>query len=267
MKRQGLLTVVFLILAELSAPIILADNHSEWWGSWITINDGDRNGISISFWKNPNCKDPACIYYWRFQNNYPGLTELDCQLEITDAKGKQRNDTCAAGKLKPGLNTNGGWWTTSSIEPRVVFKALGTASKVPSPHNAEPTRDSVAGSSMTKHAFRPSISDIQLEPGCIELLKSESERLELAGATKKLLAWSPLITLVGENNAVHAAFFIHNTDWEQLAESLKAVDKLVLYRLATDARMHANSGAHVGNPKAKEFWNAMANFYASQAER
>ena len=113
---------------------------------------------------------------------------------------------------------------------------------------------------------RPTISGVQLEPGCVALLKAESDKLELAGMAKKLLAWAPLITLAGESKVPHAALFINNTDWTELAESFEAVNKVVLYSLATDARVHANSDAHFGNAKAKQFWNAMADFYASLAE-
>jgi hypothetical protein len=49
----------------------------------------------------------------------------------------------------------------------------------------------------------PTIIDIELDPGSIRLLKAQSEKLELAGATKKLLAWSSLIGLIGESNAPH----------------------------------------------------------------
>jgi hypothetical protein len=98
-----------------------------------------------------------------------------------------------------------------------------------------------------------------------DLLKTESEKLRLAGATKNILAWSPLTELTGENNAVHAAFSIQQTNWEELAKSFSAVDKTVFYSLATDARFFANSDATWGNPQLKKFWNAMADFYASQA--
>jgi hypothetical protein len=118
------------------------------------------------------------------------------------------------------------------------------------------------------HKFsRPALRNVQLERGCIELLRSESEKLELAGAAKKLLAWSPLLALAGESKAPHAAVSILNTNWLELAESFSKINKLVLYSLATDARKHANSGEHFGNPKAKEFWNAMADFYQSLAEQ
>jgi hypothetical protein len=112
---------------------------------------------------------------------------------------------------------------------------------------------------------KPSITGIRLDKASIDLLKAESEKLRLAGATKNILAWSPLIELVGENNAVHAAFSISQTNWEELAKSFSAVDKTVFYSLATDARTFANSDATWGNPQAKQFWNAMADFYAAQA--
>ena len=60
---------------------------------------------------------------------------------------------------------------------------------------------------------------------------------------------------------------IGETHWVDLAESLSAVNKLVFIGLANDARLHANSGEHWNNPSAKAFWNAMADFYAAQAEK
>jgi len=112
---------------------------------------------------------------------------------------------------------------------------------------------------------RPNITGVRLDKASIDLLKTESEKLRVAGATKNILAWSPLIELIGENNEVHAAFSISQTNWEELAKSFSAVDKTIFYSLATDARNFANSGATWGNPQLKQFWNAMADFYASQA--
>jgi hypothetical protein len=114
---------------------------------------------------------------------------------------------------------------------------------------------------------RPSIAGVQLDQRCVDLLKAESDALQAAGMTKKLLAWSPLITLAGESNAMHAALFINNTSWTEIAESFSKINKLALYPLATEARKHANSDDHIGNQKAREFWNAMADFYEWQAEQ
>ncbi len=146
----------------------------------------------------------------------------------------------------------------------VVLSGPGGNVQPDRPGNQVPDR--TPGSAPLARFSRPNIRGLQMEQGCIELLNKESELLELAGATKKLLAWTPLITLAGESNAIHAALFINNTDWNELAESFRAVNNIVLFNLATDARRHANSDAHFGNPKAKQFWNAMADFYASLAE-
>jgi hypothetical protein len=124
------------------------------------------------------------------------------------------------------------------------------------------------GASGAKPAFsRPTLEGVRLEPECIALLKKESERLKDAGAAKQLLAWAPLITLVGEGNAIHAAMSIGMTDWAEIAQGISAVDSLVLNSLAMEAQLHAESGAHHGNPSARAFWRAMAEFYASQARR
>jgi hypothetical protein len=112
---------------------------------------------------------------------------------------------------------------------------------------------------------QPSINGVRLDKASIDLLKAEAEKLRLAGATKNILAWSPLLELIGENNEVHAAFSISQTNWEELAKSFSTVNKTVFYSLATDARNFANSDATWGNPQAKQFWNAMADFYAAQA--
>jgi hypothetical protein len=112
---------------------------------------------------------------------------------------------------------------------------------------------------------RPSIAGIRFDQRSIDRLKAESEKLRLAGATKELLAWSPLIGLIGENSAPHAAVSILQSNWEELGKSFSAVDKTLYYTLATDAKVFANSDATWGNPQLKQFWNAMADFYASQA--
>lgn len=114
---------------------------------------------------------------------------------------------------------------------------------------------------------RPTLTNVRLELHCIDLLKAESEKLQLAGAAKKLLAWSPLSAVLGESSAAHAAFMIHETNWVELAESFSAVNRIVFIGLANDARLHANSSDHWNNPSAKTFWNAMADFYAAQADK
>lgn len=109
---------------------------------------------------------------------------------------------------------------------------------------------------------KPEIKDIAVDDGCTKLLKLQSAKLEAAGAAKKLLAWTPLMTLAGETNAPHAAFSIVSTNWEELATSITDVDKLVFSVLATESLMHATT--HDGNPKLKDLWKAMSDFYASR---
>lgn len=55
---------------------------------------------------------------------------------------------------------------------------------------------------------KPDIRDVAPKAWCVELLKAQADKLDLAGATKKLLAWSPLINLAGENSAPCTAFSI-----------------------------------------------------------
>lgn len=129
------------------------------------------------------------------------------------------------------------------------------------------TNAEIGASAGRKTFNRPAISGFELEPGCIKLLKAESEKLELAGGSKQLMKWTPLITLVGENVPLHFLFFVSETSWAELAEAAQDVDRLALVSLAQDARNHANSDAHFGKPKTKQFWNAMSDFYYWQADR
>jgi hypothetical protein len=100
------------------------------WGPWIPVNDGYQSRISISFKKSSSCTSSTCLYYWRFQNGYEAKVHLECDLLITDQRGRQVTDTCAAGSLPPGeIRTNGGWWTSSATEPKVAFKKLRAASE------------------------------------------------------------------------------------------------------------------------------------------
>jgi hypothetical protein len=155
------------------------------------------------------------------------------------------------------LGLDGNWFSQKGATGTVRFRV-----SIANIHTEAPT-DSQPPSGV--RFSRPNISGIQLNQQSLDRLKTESEQLRLAGATKELLAWSPLIELTGENNAVHAAFSIQQTNWEELAKSFSAVDATLFYSLATDARNFANSDATWGNPKLKQFWNAMADFYASEA--
>jgi hypothetical protein len=195
------------------------------------------------------------------RSRYPYKIRVDYLLSFDkDDKIKEvsETDTLSPGQ---GSSTSGSWTIGRSV---TGFKVLKITSLEPGARGTAPVS---AGSNSKREFSRPRITGVQLDRGCLDLLKAESEKLQLAGMTKRLMAWTPLITLAGESNAVHAAMFIEHTNWIELAESFSAVNKLVLYSLATDARKHANSGEHFGNPKAKEFWNAMADFYQSQAER
>jgi hypothetical protein len=102
-----------------------------------------------------------------------------------------------------------------------------------------------------------------LEAADIQLLIAESEKLKLAGATKTLLAWSPLISLAGESNAIHAAISIQQTDWVEIGEAFSKIDQAVFISLAIDARIRANTDFL--DPKVKAFWKAMADFYGDMA--
>jgi hypothetical protein len=70
-----------------------------------------------------------------------------------------------------------------------------------------------------------------LDQRSLDLLKTEAEELRQAGLTKDILAWSPLIGLIGENNAPHAAVSILQSNWDELAKSFSAVDKKSSTRL------------------------------------
>jgi hypothetical protein len=122
-----MLGTAFLFLLPV-LPRAFAQEAPSQWGPWIPIKDGSQDLVSISFKKAQGCNGPTCLYYWRFQNGYPNPAQLDCNLIINDARGHQLKDACAAGKLHPGINTNGGWWTSSADEPKVSFKGLAPGS-------------------------------------------------------------------------------------------------------------------------------------------
>jgi hypothetical protein len=109
---------------------------------------------------------------------------------------------------------------------------------------------------------RPGLKGVVLEDCCVKLLKLQSAKLEAVGATKKLLAWSPLMLLAGETSAPHAAFSIATTNWDDLAKGITAVDALVFTILATEALVHSHSDH--GSPTAKVFWKTMSDFYSSR---
>jgi hypothetical protein len=227
------------------------------WGNWQPINEM----LDIRFKTTPlDFGHGQHEIHWQVRSRYLYKVSVDYLVSFdTDDKVKQASETDT---LNPGqVSSAAGSW---SIGRSVTgFKVLKVRS-LDGGHAGGPISRNSGG----KPPFtRPTLSGVQLEPGCIALLKAESAKLEAAGAAKKLLTWSPLITAVGESNAIHAAVFIGITDWDALAESFETVNKTVFYSLAEDARVHANSGAHFGDPKVKAFWNAMADFYAWEAER
>lgn len=133
-------------------------------------------------------------------------------------------------------------------------------------NSVEPTNVRITGA-VRQVISRPTITGLELDPGSIELLKSESEKLKLAGAAKGLLAWSPLIVLAGESQPLHIDLSIYETSWVELGESFSRVGKVTLTALAQDARYYANKPDLSSKPKLRQFWNAMADFYYSQSER
>jgi len=110
---------------------------------------------------------------------------------------------------------------------------------------------------------RPELKGVVFEKCCLDLLKEQDAKLKAAGWTKTILAWSPLLTLAGESNPLHAAYFIKATDWDELAHSITAVNKLALTTLATEALLHSQQD-HTSTT-AKPFWAAMSKFYIHQA--
>jgi len=189
-------------------------------------------------------------FNFRFEVTYQpeGLGDTSGGRRPGQAQGVRRDG-------RYGGDTIGGCRGVSAV--KVSSLSHGTLRAAPSRPASPASRTS---------SSRPSITGIAFEPHCIELLKQESEQLQLAGATKTLLAWSPLLRMAGER-VPEAAFHVAESHWEELARAIAGVDKFVLYRLATAARIHANSGHHFGNPKAKAFWNAMADFYGAQANQ
>jgi hypothetical protein len=118
---------VSVIVLFVPAFACCQSNSSEW-GPWIAVNDGQQNGVQISFRKIRSCNGPSCMYRWRFQNTYSHALSFDCDLLIVDARSRQSRETCAAGNLAPGqIKTNDSWWTYSTSQPVVVFRRAETA--------------------------------------------------------------------------------------------------------------------------------------------
>jgi hypothetical protein len=115
----------------------------------------------------------------------------------------------------------------------------------------------------TKAGFAPpSLSDVVLDAASVDLLKQQSAKLRLAGYTQSLLAWSPLLGLAGESSAIHAAVSISSADWQELADGMTAVRKFALYNLATESLTFSYSRY---DPKLKQFWKDMSDFYQREA--
>ncbi len=214
--------------------------------------------------QNPRCSGSDCLVITDVRHGTRCGTSDSIETDIQNAsgsmylrgyvvfetpKGPQR---VATGLMKPGEKGNS-YTCHGAGKPTVLAET-----SLDSAHLSYP------GSPSRK--TRPDITGIRLDKPSLDLLKHESEKLRLAGYTKDLLAWSPLIGLIGENSAPHAAVSILQSNWEELANSFSAVDKTVFYSLATDARIFANSDATFGNHQLKQFWNAMADFYAAQAD-
>jgi hypothetical protein len=119
----------------------------------------------------------------------------------------------------------------------------------------------------SKRFNRPTITGVELDRGSIDLLKSESEKLKLAGAAKGLLAWSPLIALAGEREPLHIVLSVYENSWTELGEAIGKADKLAFISLAISARNYANTERELGKAKLYQFWSAMADFYYFEAQQ
>jgi hypothetical protein len=130
----------------------------------------------------------------------------------------------------------------------------------------DPNRLSYPSRSTPASSSRPNITAVRLNQASIDKLKSHAKQLHDAGVLNDLLAWSPLAGLVLDSNVPEVAIDIYQSNWEWLAKSFSSVGSAVFNTLANDARLTANDDRYTfGNPQAKQFWNAMADFYASQA--
>ena len=239
------------VLLQAAAVVGFAQNG---WGAWQPLNDSIDIRFNITKFDYGNAQHAI---YWQVRNRYPYPVRVDYLLSFDkDDRVKEASETDT---LRPGQQSfSGGSWTIGrSVTGFKILRVVNTAGADPGARQPG-ARQTFA---------RPAITGVELDAHSIQLLKSASEKLELAGTGKKLLAWSPLLTLAGESNAVHAAVSISQTNWVELGESFSKIDTLVYYSLATEARTYANSDELIGNPKLKQFWNAMADFYQSQAAR
>jgi hypothetical protein len=255
MNRTTTVFFLFIAVAFLSAAPPPVE-----WGPWMPLKDGGINGVQIAFKLFPNKTQ-----YFKLKNTYPVEVKVDCQFNFTDDKGKPSTEHSCGATLAPGQEKKDpGWfeWAVTAVD----YGSL-TAKVRRADNNANMGQPSVTRAPAQMAGKAPTITNIELDAGSVRLLKAQSERLELAGAAKKLVAWSPLIGLVGESNAPHVLVSIYQTSWTELGDSFSGINKIVYYSLATESRNYANSDSVWGNAKAKQFWNAMADFYASQGDR
>jgi len=240
--------VVLSLAASLTQPAPAADAD---WSAWRTVENNISMRVKVGAFKY---EGGDLQHSYQFRNDNDKAASFQYELHFT-AGGKAGKETGTL-KLEPNAmsNTSGAWVI---CDPAAGFSALIASIRFEG--------GNVTGAS--PRFSRPTITGIQLDRGSIQLLNSESVKLELAGYGKTLMAWSPLLVLAGENQPLHIVLSVATTSWEELGQSFSEVDKLVLTSLAQDARNHANSDELYGNPKAKQFWNAMADFYRSQAER
>jgi hypothetical protein len=103
---------------------------------------------------------------------------------------------------------------------------------------------------------------LTLHKDCIDTLKDHDYRLRAAGATKRLLAWTPLLVITGEDNFIHLSWTVATMPWVELANSFSTVNQLVFSTLATDALNH--SRRHEDEPELQAFWRALSRTYASR---
>jgi len=259
-----MITKAILRAAVLLSVLFTAVTASAEWSRWMGTN---RPGVVMRDQQDSACGNRGKYYWYQLKNTSVGRMTFVSVMTYTDGDGrpaKEENNE----SLDPGRESQKGYICA------IVGSARLTIQDEPSRRTPSSTSSSSGSSAAAKsegtyqplfgsRIQRPAVHNVQLDEECLKLLRVQSARLEAAGAAKSLLAWSPLIKLAGETNPVHAAFSIATGDWEEIARSFRSVDKIVFSNLATEARIHA--GSHIiGNRAAKDFWEAIADFYGSQ---
>lgn len=249
-RRKNLRRALWLVFvfAALPFPRLTAAAADDWSG-WRPTND-DRIQYHVRL-RTFGALTPVCEFEFRAKVD---RASFDFRYEVAYEH---------VGMMFPGAGKRSGY--AAAIRDADQHRGGDSISGCKDLNSIAVTSIVERGDPASRVFARPSIAGVQLEPGCVKLLELESDRLAAAGAAKKLLAWSPLVLLAGESNAVHVAITITQTDWTELGASLGRVNKLALSTLALDAKVHAESGEHNNNPKAKAFWNAMADFYTAHA--